>query len=61
MRRANILHTALLLSVATLQLQSASGSPLTWYDDPVRMQVPLSVKALVDQAKTFVQVRCFVI
>ena len=57
MPRACILYAALLLSVATLQLQSANGSPLTWNDDPVRMQVPLSASALIEDAKTFVQVR----
>ena len=50
--------TVLLFSAALLQLQSASGSPLTWRDEPAYVQVPLSASSLIHETKQFVQV-CF--
>ena len=54
MRRASILH-AVLFSIVILQLQSASGSPITWAN-PVRVQT-ISAKAIVETVVGFVQVR----
>ena len=54
MRRASILQ-AVLLSVATLQLQSASGSPMTWAK-PVRVQA-LFTSDIVEKAENYVKVR----
>ena len=57
MRRVGMLRAAFLLLVALLQLQSSNGSPLTWSDQPARLQIPLSASALIEEAKAFVQVR----
>ena len=53
MRRGSVLQ-AVLLSVATLQLQSASGSPMTWAK-PVRAQA-FSASDIVEKAENFVKV-----
>ena len=57
MRPNSMLRAALILSVAILQLQAASGSPLTWTDEPAFVQDTLSSSSLVDEAKQFFQVR----
>ena len=54
MQRASILQ-AVLLSVATLQMQSASGSPMTWAK-PVRVQA-LFTSDIVEKAEKYVKVR----
>ena len=57
MRKASVLY-AILLSVISLQLQSARGSPLSWSDNHVHVQAPLSASTLIDKIETFVKVRC---
>ena len=52
-----MLRAALLLTVALLQLQSSIESPLTWTDQPARLQISLSASALIEEAKAYVQVR----
>ena len=53
MRRASILQ-AVLLAVATLQLQSACGSSIMWAK-PARVQA-LSATDIVEKAEKFVKV-----
>lgn len=57
MRKASALY-AIFLSVISLQQHSARGSPLTWSDNPVHVQAPLSASALINKVETFVKVRC---
>ena len=53
MTRSNILCAVLLL-MAALELQSASGS---WTDDLIRMQGSVSASSLIEDAQQFVQVK----
>ena len=53
MRRASVLQAAL-LSIAALQLQSASGSSIMWAK-PARAQA-LSARDIVEKAENFVKV-----
>ena len=61
MRTNSMLRAALILSAAILQLQSASGSPLTWTDEPAFVQDTLSASSLIDDAKQFFQVQIIMV
>ena len=55
MRPVSMLHAALLLLIATYQLQSTNASPFT-RASPLHTQA-LTVSALVEDTEDFVQVR----
>ena len=58
MQRTSALHAVLLLVIA-LQLQPASGSPLTGSDNFAHAQIPVTASDLIKKAETFVKVFSF--